>query len=415
MTETSDRRSQIHELVNPDGVTEVDIAVCIPSYQEAEHIALPTRKAAAGLCNFYPQLRSVIINCDNHSGDGTAEAFFNAECVIPRVYVSTPPGVRGKGANLRNAFQTAKNFSAKVVVLVDANLLSIKTTWFPGLIDPILGNRADYVAPLYVRHRYDAPISRGLVYPLGQAVFGRRVLQPICVDHAFSAALNDFYLTQDWEFDDRGYRSDLKMLTSAIMNKARICQSFMGHPRLASVTKLDNDLARAFTHVTKAIFDLIITTHDYWATAKTSRGTIMEGVDQPPVKPAPQIELDRRYLYESFRELGRQHRETWRRFFPADLAGALEEELAVTGRGGGPTVTVEQWRQCVVEAVLTYKTASDDDRQAIAAALAPLFFARSLTLNRGAEGLTDRQYNALMEDEARHFESVKRELAERWD
>jgi len=96
------RDELIVEVVNPAGVTEADLAVAIVSSREADNIALPTMQSALGLVRAYPELKAVLINCDNASRDGTREAFFAAEAEIPRIYVSSPPGRAGRGLNIRS-------------------------------------------------------------------------------------------------------------------------------------------------------------------------------------------------------------------------------------------------------------------------------------------------------------------------
>ena len=55
------------------GLTE--LVVGIPSYQEADFIRYPTLQADEGLLRYFPEKRSVIVNCDNHSPDNTRDAF----------------------------------------------------------------------------------------------------------------------------------------------------------------------------------------------------------------------------------------------------------------------------------------------------------------------------------------------------
>ena len=52
---------------NPKQITEAEIVVGIPSYNEGDNIAYPTDVASRGLQQFFPELNSVIINVDNHS------------------------------------------------------------------------------------------------------------------------------------------------------------------------------------------------------------------------------------------------------------------------------------------------------------------------------------------------------------
>ena len=404
----------IHKEVNPGGVTEADIVVVIPSYKEAANIDLTTKKAALGLAKRYPHLKSVIINCDNCSEDGTEEAFFKAEGDVPRIYISSPPGVRGKGANLVNAFRRAASLSAKVVVTLDANLLSIKTSWIERLVEPILSGSAEYVSPIYVRHKYDGPITRGLAYPLMRTLFGRRIIQPIHVDHAFSARMNEIYLHSDWDLDDRGYKSDLNLLVRAIMNKAPICQSYMAYPRTTTLKKLDHDLSKAFGYVAGAMFTLMIDTADFWTSLTRTRPTILSCADETPLMPPPQVEVDRDYLINGFLELGRQHKSVWEEFLPPDLVYFLERQLAAAADGGTPHMPADQWRNVIFEAALAFKQADDEKRAGIISSLVPLFLIKGLTVYAESANMAERQYNAFLEEEALIFENGKKELTARW-
>lgn len=406
--------SMIYEVINPGNVSGVDIAVFIPSYEEEANIAVPVKKAAMGLSKFYPDLSSVIVNCDNLAGDHTKEAFFQAECEIPRIYVSTPPGVRGKGANLKNVYQLAADLSAQIVVVLDANLISIKSTWIPRLIDPILSGGFEYVAPLYVRHRFDTPITRGLAYPLNRALFGRRVVQPISTDHAFSARINEVYRQADWDIDDRGYKSDLRMLALAVINQAPICQSFMAHPRVTTMASLDYNLSKAFAYVIQAQFNLMLETRDFWAGITRSRPTAVAGADLEVGNPPPLVEVNIDKLTRGFIDLGRQYREVWRQYFDAALFAEVDRELSAAQTGKLPEMGVELWRPVIFQASAAYKDAAPEARPQLAASLAPLFFAKGLTAYVLTEKMSEQQYNALMESEALYFEQGKKELVAAW-
>ncbi|MEE8462053.1 MAG: glycosyl transferase, partial [Acidobacteriota bacterium] len=60
-------------------VNTLDLAVGIPSYNEADNIEFVVRQVAAGLEKYFPHLNTVIINADNFSQDGTKDAFIAAD------------------------------------------------------------------------------------------------------------------------------------------------------------------------------------------------------------------------------------------------------------------------------------------------------------------------------------------------
>ena len=124
---------------NPMHVTEADIIVGIPSYNEADNISNPTDVASKGLTEVFPDKKAVIINVDNHSKDGTKDAFLNTPTKVPKIYISTPPGVKGKGNNFRNLFEAVVELNATAVVVVDADLKSITPHWIRYLGEPLLG------------------------------------------------------------------------------------------------------------------------------------------------------------------------------------------------------------------------------------------------------------------------------------
>ena len=187
---------QIEE--NPHGVQTADLIVGIPSYNEASLIAYPTQKASEGLIKYFGSKNSVIINCDNHSTDGTRETFMNTRTDVPKIYLSTPAGIRGKGNNFKNLFEKSCDLGAQAIVVVDADLKSITPRWIKNLGEPLFEDFG-FVAPLYVRHKYDGTITNNIAYPMTRCIYGRRVRQPIGGDFGFSGELAEVYLRQeDW-------------------------------------------------------------------------------------------------------------------------------------------------------------------------------------------------------------------------
>jgi glycosyltransferase involved in cell wall biosynthesis len=150
---------------NPQEIQSAEIIVGIPSYNEADCIAFPTDVASRGLLKYFPHKKSVIINVDNHSPDGTKDVFLNTPTKVPKVYISTPPGIKGKGNNFLNLFKAAVELRAEAIIVVDADLKSITPSWIRYLGEPLMG-RFDYVTPIYARHKYDGTITNHIAYPL---------------------------------------------------------------------------------------------------------------------------------------------------------------------------------------------------------------------------------------------------------
>src|SRR6185503_15400345 len=145
---------------------------------------------------------------------------------------------------------------ARACAVVDADLRSITPEWVQLLIGPILEQDYDYVAPFYLRHKYDGTITNNIVYPLTRALYGQRVRQPIGGDFGISGRLAAHYLTKDvWHTDVARFGIDIWMTTTAIAERYRICQSFLG-AKIHDAKDPGSDLSAMLTQVVGAVFNL---------------------------------------------------------------------------------------------------------------------------------------------------------------
>ena len=136
------------------GIGRADIMVGIPSYRNAATIGHVVRAAQAGLVQYFPDLRPVLVNSDGGSSDGTQRVVVETEppdyverilLVRPRnrlarVSLSYPAvdGISGKGAALRTLFLIARELEVSALVVVDSDLRSIVPEWIELLSGPIL-------------------------------------------------------------------------------------------------------------------------------------------------------------------------------------------------------------------------------------------------------------------------------------
>ena len=232
-------------------IDTLDLAVGIPSYNEADNIEFVVRQVAAGLEKYFPDLNTVIINADNFSQDGTKDAFIAADSGhIPKVYLSTPAGVKGKGSNFRNLFNYLLPYHPKAVVVVDADLRSIRPEWVRYLGRTFFKG-FDFVTPLYCRNEYDGTITNQLCYPLLYSVLGRDIRQPIGGDFAFSGRLLEHWMSQDWDENVLQYGVDIFMTTEAVLSGFSLAQVALGSKiHKPSAPKL----GRMFTQVVDTLF-----------------------------------------------------------------------------------------------------------------------------------------------------------------
>lgn len=248
-------------------IKEADILVGIPSYNSARTIVHVVRAVEAGLSKYFPNYKSILVNSDGGSTDGTMEVVKGttvdlASMLVPQLvagfhrFVTPYHGIPGKGSAFRTIFEIARRLNVKACAVVDSDLRSITPEWIELLIKPVLEERYDYVSPYYLRHKYDGTITNTIVYPITRALHGKRIRQPIGGDFGFSGQLASFYLNKDvWDTDVARFGIDIWMTTTAVANSFKVCQAFLG-AKIHEPKDPGADLSAMLYQVVSSVFDL---------------------------------------------------------------------------------------------------------------------------------------------------------------
>jgi glycosyltransferase involved in cell wall biosynthesis len=315
-------------------IKEADILVGIPSYNNARTIGHVVKAVQAGLAKYFPQKKSVLVNSDGGSTDGTTDVVRNTTVedfrsvllhheVGPLFKIATPyHGIPGKGSAFRTIFEIGKLLDVKACAVVDSDLRSITPEWIELLLKPIIESGFDYVAPLYHRHKYDGTITNSIVYPLTRALYGKRVRQPIGGDFGFSGRLAELYFTKDvWETDVARYGIDIWMTTTAIADGFKICQAFLG-AKIHDPKDPGADLSAMLYQVVGSTFDLMETYESIWEKTKGSEPVPTFGFQYAVGLEPVAVNLDR--MINKFGLGVRELIDIWKLFIPRDIVRFLE-------------------------------------------------------------------------------------------
>ncbi|NVM22623.1 MAG: glycosyltransferase [Desulfobacterales bacterium] len=396
---------------DPHNIKAADLVVGIPSYNEAGLISCPTEKASEGLVKYFGDKNSVIINCDNNSSDGTRQAFMNTSTEVPKIYLSTPPGVKGKGNNLRNLFRKSRDLGAQAIVVVDADLKSITPRWIKNLAEPLFEDFG-FVAPLYVRHKYDGTITNNIAYPIIRSVYGRRVRQPIGGDFGFSGELAEIYLNQaDWAPSVAEFGIDIWMTTTAMCHGIPICQSYMGRPKVHKPKDPGESLGPMFLQVVGTIFDMMIKNVEFWKEVRWSKPTAIFGFGLGEMEMPPPVEVDVERLYDKFQAGFADYNTIWGKLISANLYKKLGEvkTLSLTNF----EFPANLWAEILIDFAVAYKNGLNNKKK-IMETLIPLYYGRTCSFVIELEPMTIQQAEDLIEDQCGVFEHAKPYLLKRW-
>jgi len=405
-----------------DEMEEVDIVAGIPSFNNARTIAHVVRAVAGGLAKYFPDRKSVIVNSDGGSTDGTHEAVMGADIDhdslllvshrVPTIQKITTPyhGIPGKGSAFRTIFAVTERLNAKACVVVDSDLRSITPHWVELLAAPVLDRGFDYIAPFYLRHKYDGTITNSIIYPMTRTLFGRRIRQPIGGDFGLSGKVASRFLTKDvWETDVARYGIDIWMTLTAMAEGFRVGQSYLG-AKLHDAKDPGADLTAMFRQVVSSLFGLMETYEGVWQKVESSEHVPMFGLPfDVGLEPIPvDVERMKRAYQQGLRDLDGIYRSF---LSPSTIEGLVGAALET---GDGFRVPDALWVRLVYEFAAAYH-GKQLDRDHLLQSLIPLYLGRT-----GSFVLDVREADAVMVEEkievlAREFEAQKPYLLECWD
>jgi hypothetical protein len=421
---------------------KADIMVGIPSFKNAATIGYVVRAAQAGLVQYFPDLRPVVVNADAGSPDATQRVVVETEPpeYVERILLVRPrnrlqrlsltypevDGVGGKGAALRTLFQIARALEVQALVVVDSDLRSIVPEWIELLAGPILKGGFDFVAPLYSRYKWDGTITNTVTYPVTRSLYGLRVRQPIGGDFGVSGDLIESYLAQDdWTPEVSKFGIDIWMTTTAIAEGFAVCQTRLG-AKVHDPKDPGADLGPMFSQVVGTLLRLSERHADRWLDVQGSHDVPAYGFERI-IEPPP-LHVNVRRLLDEFAKARLTMGERWEAALSREsygvvmrLAEEAEEAVDAATRADKP-VDIERsgfhfpdeaWARLIYDVLLAHHERRLPLDQLVAS-IVPLYFGRVGGLVIETRDMTTDQAEVLVDRQARAFELGKPYLVERW-
>ncbi len=401
-------------------VGSAEILVGIPSYNNRDTVEHVVRAVSVGLAKFFPEHRAVLVNSDGGSSDGTPALVARTAVDFQHLFIGdqqsvlhrivTPyHGIPGKGSAFRTIFEIARRLQVRACAVVDADLRSISPEWVELLLRPILEEGYDYVAPYYLRHKYDGTITNSLAYPLTRALYGQRIRQPIGGEFGFSGALATHYLDQHvWESEVARFGIDIWMTTEAIASGARVCQSFLG-AKIHNPKDPASDLSAMLTQVMGALFASMEQHESVWSQQQGSQPVPLFGFPyEVGVEP---VHVNVAQMVSYYRQGLADLEPIWRQILAGDTFDHLRnlQETAV----GDCRIPDELWVRVVYDAAATYRKRLMP-REHLLKALTPLYLGRTASFVQSTQGLTSTEAEEKVEALCQTFERMKPYLFEHW-
>lgn len=410
--------SETEALLRTIGST--DILVGIPSYNNAGTVGHVVQAVSAGLAKYFPDRRAVLVNSDGGSSDETRTIVAHTAIDHNHLFISdqqsvlhriiTPyHGIPGKGSAFRTIFEIARRLDAKACAVVDADLRSIAPEWIELLLRPLLDEGYDYVAPYYLRHKYDGTITNSLAYPLTRALYGQRIRQPIGGEFGFSGSLAAHYLDQHvWESEVARFGIDIWMTTEAIASGARVCQSFLG-AKIHNPKDPAADLSAMLTQVVGALFASMEQHETLWSSREGSHPVPLFGFRYEVGVEPVHVNLERMVVH--FQQGLTDLEPIWRQILAQETLDQLC--LLKNTSANDCRISDELWVKVVYDAAAAYhKRVMPRDH--LLKALTPLYLGRTASFVLATQGLTSAEAEQKTEALCQTFEQLKPYLIKCW-
>ncbi len=218
-------------------VGQVDILVGLPTLNNAATVVNVVRAVHECFTRDLSRLRTVMINPDGGSTDGTPDlirdaTFTEADRVqtshslrtLHRV-VAPYHGLPGKLTALRTVFAAGELVQAKVVVVIDPSGPATTAGRVTELIGPVVRSDVEFLAPRYRRHPRDGVLITQFVRPLVRALYGVALDEPLGAEFACSGRFASHCLEQNiWSHEAARFAIDLWLRTEALAKQFLVGQ-----------------------------------------------------------------------------------------------------------------------------------------------------------------------------------------------
>lgn len=279
---------------------EVDILVGLPTHNHAASVAAVVRAVVSAFAGPFVRERTVLLNVDAGSTDGTREAvqstmppaeLVSAQYTLRTMHRISVPyhGIPGRGTALRILLTAAELLRSRVVVVLDPTTSAISAQDVANFVDAVRRGEADYVKPALARTFADGPLVTQLVRPLFRAAYGFRLLEPIDTQFAGSQRFISGALAAEfWKSERTETGIDTFLTAYALQSGARLTQVPTAARARVDVERRPN-IAEVFRQVVGTAIACLAQTYPAWRQVNGSRPVALIGA-LPEAEPPPQFD-----------------------------------------------------------------------------------------------------------------------------
>jgi len=400
LTEKAYAESLNEPLEQAERIGNANIVVGIPFQNEVDTIGHVLKTVAEGLSEFFPDKKCVIVCVGAPEGKDALDVIQEVSLgheIEMIAFLMKNENEMGKSSALKVIVEIANRLNADLALFApDLDSRKVKTEieglapeWVGRLIIPIEKEGVDLVIPRFNSHYLDNTVSNHLVSPLLASVFNQKALGLPGKILGISSKLLRTYLADPniWNDEVGEYGTDSQLITTAIINEAKICETSLG----VKVHRVYPDKESVWRQQAKVIFEQIAASKDWWQ----QRGDIIyplaifgDRKSHCPEEVAPDPIAIERYR-QGFIEFQGLYEEVLSREASMEL-----ERIAGVDRKDF-RFPAHLWAEIVYDFLLVYCLEQEFDKDAVLNAFIPICYAREAGFAQELEMFKQRSEAAI--------------------
>ncbi len=311
------------------------------------------------------------------------------------------------GRSFRTVFDLAGKLNSRACAVITSDLSTVTAAWADLLVNPVIDEGFDLVAPRYASHPFDGVINRAVVYPIVRALYGKRIRNPMGPDFGLSGKMLACMAA--------GQRPRLHPMVSLVAEASasamKICQAYLG-VRVYPLLDWGN-LSPFLSQVLAVLFLDVERFAPWWQRARGSQPIVEFGT--AAAEDASTATVDPAALMHGFQTGARGLIETWGTVLPPSTLVELRK-LAKQGPDQF-RMPDAMWARIVYDFALAYRLRANSravNGDQLLRAFTPLYMGWVASYALEIAGASAAAVEQRVEDLCGAFESTKPYFVSRW-
>lgn len=198
---------------------------------------------------------------------------------------------------LRTMVTAADLLHAKACAVIAPSAEGAIPARVESLLLPIYRENYDFVAPLYAHQKYDALLTRNLLYPICRTLYGKPLRELRAAEFGFSGRLAAHCLARgEWQNDGWRGGAEMWMAITAISNSFRCAQTYLGEKSRAASNA---GVVEAIRRTVGGLFWCLESTQSFWLKGAAAEPLHTIGPEHQLTNKA--LRVERKKLFQMYR------------------------------------------------------------------------------------------------------------------